>query len=841
MELIYGQYIKIRRLGSGSFADVLLVRHAELGYIRALKVSKGLIDSESDKKYRKFMKECRLLLKIGNGGHPGIVKIYQPQLVQGQAVVEMDYIEGETLHDYVKRLEFLPIDDVWRFISDIVGALAYCHVDVYRYLMDPAKDGLEVDPDDGSKFIVTPEKEKELVERYGVVHNDLHAGNVMRRNLDGAFILLDFGLAVQNKESVNSTFADAGALEYSPPEKLDKQDPTIRSDVYSLGVLLYKVLTGRVPFPLTGKTPSDENKVYLAHKNEEPPAILPLRKAAFEAANPGKKYERDYPEEFDAIVMRCLRKDPLDRYRNAKDVLASLRKAYDAFKEKRRSGAVALLSAELSEAYGQVAKLEAVAKNSESEVSRLKAQLDRAEMQEQDLRRQMERNEGSESALKTQLLEAEKNAEAMKAEVDRVLRSAEEMQSKMMSAEEKSKAFQNALADSGAEIVELRSELQKAIDGADERIRQAQAQAREEARDECDARIRQSEEQMRQADAKVADMQRKCSDLETQLAEAQEASVRALHENRWQAEREKQALQSQLDKSLEENERLRQDSAKTDSVIVSLKSKLEESQAHAAALTRQTDAARKKVEDAGKQAEVARKEAADARKEAEDARKEAAEADRKIQAARNSAVLAEKQAEVARQEARDIKSELAKANERYKDLDKKLRKAEADLAKGGGNGVQDPYDLDAASAWKRKAIIWPVAVFALWAIVYFVFPFGGNSSRGESPIVQPSPIVQTRTVVQNDTVYVTKTETVHDTVTKTVTKRDTIREKVEVPKIVPGETKTVTKTVTQEVVKKDPADAKKISSLEAQVAKLKQDLVTVKAERDGYKAEAKKK
>lgn len=358
MELYLGEYYKIRSLGDGSFANVFLVRHHSLGYIRALKVSKDSIKDESDKKWQKFMKECRLLLKIGNGGHPNIIKIYQPRLIDNSAVVEMDYVEGKTLHEYIKECQFLPFKEVWRFIKDIIGAMAYCHVDVFNYLIDPNEDGLSLDPLDGLKYD-TKGKENELIEKYGVCHNDLHASNIMRRNLDGSYILLDFGLAIQNRQAVNSSNMDKGAIEYSAPEKFDHEEPTIRSDVYSLGILLFKVLTGSVPFPLTGSTEKDKNDVWQAKIEKTPPNINDLRKQAFEKLYPNQTYVRDYPETFDRIILKCLAVRPEDRYKNAKELLHELEDAYSSFDElSKLEDANVKLSNQLSLAYNRIDEIE---------------------------------------------------------------------------------------------------------------------------------------------------------------------------------------------------------------------------------------------------------------------------------------------------------------------------------------------------------------------------------------------------------------------------------------------------------------------------------------------------
>ncbi len=326
-----GDYEKIQRIGEGAFATVYKVRHAQLGYIRAIKVSKGFIEDTDDKAWQTFLEECKMLLRIGNGSHPNIVRIYQPRLLEHRAVVEMDCVEGKSLHDYIKKVGFVPFSEFAAFAHQIVGALAYCHVDLYKFQMDPVQDHLTPDPEDGLKYLVSPEKEKELIEKYSVVHNDLHSANIIRRDYDGQYVLLDFGLAIQDTHCVKSSSRFDGAIEYCAPEKLERGLVQPASDVYALGILLYEMLAGQVPFPYDlsdGTSPeSARNRVYQQQLNEAPAPILPKRKAAFEAAHPGQTYTRDYPEAVDAIIMRCLAKDPADRYPNAKALFTALEQA----------------------------------------------------------------------------------------------------------------------------------------------------------------------------------------------------------------------------------------------------------------------------------------------------------------------------------------------------------------------------------------------------------------------------------------------------------------------------------------------------------------------------------
>lgn len=322
------EYEKIRMIGKGAFASVFKVRHAKLGYVRALKVCDNFIEDENDRAWQTFLSECKVLLRIGNGSHPNIVKIFQPRLIDNHALVEMDCVEGDSLHSYIKQNQFIPIEEFTEFAKQIISALAYCHVDVYKFLMSPIEDKLEIDPNDGRKYIVSAEKEKELIKKYGVVHNDLHSGNIIRRDYDGQYILLDFGLAIQDSHCVKSSSRFDGAIEYCSPEKLENGTISTQSDVYALGILLYEMLTGRVPFPYSngdGSTPeSARSRVYLQHLQETPPSIFELRKQAFEATHPGEIYTQDYSDQLEAIIMKCLAKKPEERFKNAKELYIAL-------------------------------------------------------------------------------------------------------------------------------------------------------------------------------------------------------------------------------------------------------------------------------------------------------------------------------------------------------------------------------------------------------------------------------------------------------------------------------------------------------------------------------------
>lgn len=317
------EYTMLDELGKGGFATVYKVRHNELGYIRAVRVLNETIVDTSSKTYQKFLRECKVLLRLGNGNHPNIVHIYQPLLLENKALVEMDYVDGQDIAHYLKQEQnFVSTDEVIRMATQMSSALAYCHENIYLFCMDRDMDDLQDDPNDGSKVLLDAPTRQRLITKYKVIHNDIHSGNIMRR-LDGNFVLLDFGLAINGDEVVRSSRHANGAPEFKSPEKWD--DDSIlseQSDIYSFGIVLFQYLAGRVPFPYNTSISSHKAEYELgeAHQKATPPSIETIRKEFFEKKHEGQEFQKDYPAWLEEMILKCLQKDPADRFRNGKEL-----------------------------------------------------------------------------------------------------------------------------------------------------------------------------------------------------------------------------------------------------------------------------------------------------------------------------------------------------------------------------------------------------------------------------------------------------------------------------------------------------------------------------------------
>jgi beta-lactam-binding protein with PASTA domain/predicted Ser/Thr protein kinase len=260
-------------LGRGGMAEVHRGRDLRLGREVAVKVLRS--DLARDPSFQvRFRREAQAAASLN---HPAIVAVYdtgEDRTGTGATpYIVMEYVEGETLRDVLRREGRLSPERAMSLAADICGALDFSH-------------------------------------RNGIVHRDVKPGNVMITP-QGAVKVMDFGIARAVSDSaatMTSTAAVIGTAQYLSPEQARGEGVDARSDVYSVGCLLYELVTGAPPF--TGDSPVS---VAYQHVREDP--RLPS------SINP------EIPPELDAILLKAMSKNPANRYQSAADMRNDLLRA----------------------------------------------------------------------------------------------------------------------------------------------------------------------------------------------------------------------------------------------------------------------------------------------------------------------------------------------------------------------------------------------------------------------------------------------------------------------------------------------------------------------------------
>ncbi len=257
------RYVIKRKLGSGGMADVYLAEDQELGRRVALK----LLDDRhaSDEQFvERFRREAQSAAGLN---HPSIVSIFDRGQAEGTYYIAMEYLDGRTLKELLIRNGPTPPAIAIDYARQILGALAFAH-------------------------------------RNGIVHRDIKPHNIIVRP-DGRLKVTDFGIARSGASQMTEAGSIVGTAQYLSPEQARGAPVDPRSDLYSLGIVLYEMLTGKVPF--TGDTPVEIAMKHLSQVPEPPSTLRP-----------------EVPHDLDAVVMRALAKDPDQRYGSAEEMDADL-------------------------------------------------------------------------------------------------------------------------------------------------------------------------------------------------------------------------------------------------------------------------------------------------------------------------------------------------------------------------------------------------------------------------------------------------------------------------------------------------------------------------------------
>ena len=261
-----GSYDLEREIGSGGMATVYLARDVKHDRQVAIKVLRP--DLAAALGPDRFPREIRIVAQLQ---HPHILPLHDSGESQGFLYYVMPYVDGESLRTRIDREGQLPIADAIRILREVADALASAH-------------------------------------SRGIMHRDIKPDNVM---LSGRHaMVMDFGVARAVSAAGGNTLTTVGIAVgtpayMSPEQATGEEHVDHRSDIYSLGVLAFELLTGRAPF--TGKT---AQSILSAHVLEQPPELTSLR-----ASVPGALAQ---------LVHRCLQKNPADRWQSAEEILHEL-------------------------------------------------------------------------------------------------------------------------------------------------------------------------------------------------------------------------------------------------------------------------------------------------------------------------------------------------------------------------------------------------------------------------------------------------------------------------------------------------------------------------------------
>ncbi len=266
---INDRYQIIKSIGEGGMANVYLAYDTILDRDVAVKVLRG--DLSNDEKFvRRFQREA---LNASSLSHPNIVEVYDVGEDNGQYFIVMEYIEGKNLKDLLKKRGKLTTSEVVDIMSQIADGLSIAH-DSY------------------------------------IIHRDIKPQNIMILE-NGMVKITDFGIAMaMNATQLTQTNSVMGSVHYLPPEQASGKGSTLKSDIYSMGILMYELLTGVLPY-------RGDNAVEIAlkHLKEPLPSI--------------REELPDIPQSVENIILKSASKNPKNRYNDAREMYEDLKTCLD--------------------------------------------------------------------------------------------------------------------------------------------------------------------------------------------------------------------------------------------------------------------------------------------------------------------------------------------------------------------------------------------------------------------------------------------------------------------------------------------------------------------------------
>jgi predicted Ser/Thr protein kinase len=266
-----GRYEILGELGRGAMGTVYRAQDPAMGRVVALKtiISVALASEQGNEFRERFYREARA---AGALAHPGIVAVFDVGEYEGVPFLVMEFITGRTLDDVIKKGERLSLERTCEIGQQIAQALGYAH-------------------------------------QRGVVHRDIKPANILLTSREAHGIerpkITDFGVAKLMEGQATSTGQMLGTPAFMPPEQFSGGQIDGRSDLYSLGVVLYEMATGELPFP-------GESLTTVSYKVMQTEPVPP------------RKLNPALPAKLEGVILKCLAKDPAERYQTGEELARDL-------------------------------------------------------------------------------------------------------------------------------------------------------------------------------------------------------------------------------------------------------------------------------------------------------------------------------------------------------------------------------------------------------------------------------------------------------------------------------------------------------------------------------------
>ncbi len=268
-KMISDRYEILKSIGEGGMANVYVGYDTILNRKVAIKILRG--DLANDEKFvRRFQREA---LSASSLSHPNIVEMYDVGEDDGMYYIIMEYIEGKTLKQLIKKRGSITLSEAIDIMLQLTDGITQAH-DSY------------------------------------IIHRDLKPQNIMIED-DGQIKITDFGIAMAlNSTQLTQTNSVMGSVHYLPPEQASGKGSTIKSDIYSMGIIFYELLSGSLPF-------RGDNAVEIALKHMKEPLPTLMRE------------DSSIPQSIQNIILKSTAKNPKNRYANARDMHQDLLTALD--------------------------------------------------------------------------------------------------------------------------------------------------------------------------------------------------------------------------------------------------------------------------------------------------------------------------------------------------------------------------------------------------------------------------------------------------------------------------------------------------------------------------------